>query len=315
MKKVLQWIGIVLGAAVGYIMVRYGLPLLMVILLFTGISMEDEALNNSAEQALTELQLTQIVQHATSRDLTIEGVMTVFPVYQYDYVDNDVHAALMAHLATAEGWQTGTMASNIFSQQLADLHPGAAFLLPEDKITFDAWYTGADTLACFDRDSSLFFHLSKGATPSPGEIKTDGLTVPHNGYLYELETHSGFFGDGETYRACIVPDDARPALEAALAAHSDWQEGIITREEYIHLHTYEFWAVPHLFPAEAVTFDWWCYVDTYARAHPDFESEYTPDNSDFPAVMRQAGARPGSNWLVALYDADTGLFIYYQYDS
>lgn len=315
MKKVLTWLGITLGATAGFLMMRYGLPLLLMAAFLLGLEMEHDALNNDAEEALTQLGLTHIVEYCTTDDLTIDGVMSAFPVYQYDDADNDVHAALMAHLVTAEDWHIGIMTSGVFAEQLAAQHPEAAFLLPEESITFDAWYTGADALAWFDRDSRLFIYMDKAASPTPGEFKADGITVPHTGYLYEMETHGGFFGDGDTYRACIVPEAAHPALEEALAAHADWHESPITREEYLRLHRHEFWSVPDLFPAEAVTFDWWCYVDTYARAHPGYEPDYIADNSNFPAAMQELGEHFSPNWLCALYDADTGLFIYYEYDS
>ncbi len=315
MKKVLQWIGITIGAVAGYLLVHYGLPLLFAIALILGLGKEDDALSNTSEETLGKLELTHIVQNHTKNDLTIEGVVTAFPILHYDYADNDVHVALMTHFATAEGWHTGALPSSVYTEQLSRLHPEAAFLVPGSDVIFDAWYTDEDALAYFDQDKSLFIYLETCASPVPGEIKMDSFTVPHNGYLYELETHSGFFGNGETYRACIVPEAARPGLEETLSAHTDWHKSPISRAEYIHLHRYEFWRAPDIFPAEAVTFDWWCYVDTYARAHPNNVPTYLPDNSDFPVTMQEIGARPGANWLVALYDPDTGLFIFYQYDS
>ena len=312
MKKVLQWIGITIGAVAGYLLVRYGLPLLFALALIFGL---DDALKSTSEETLGKLELTHIVQHHPVTDLTIDGVLTAFPIYRYDYGDKDIHAALMAHFTTADDWHIGALTSGIFAAQLEKIHPEAAFLLPDEDVIFDAWYTGEDALAYFDQDSHLFIYVDKTAFLTPGKFKMDGFTVPHDGYLYELETHSGFFGDGETYRACIVPEAARPALEATFSAHADWHKSPITRAEYIRLHRYEFWGAPDIFPTEVVTFDWWCYVDTYARAHPNDVPAYLPDNSNFPAAMQAIGARPGGNWLVALYDPDTGLFIFYQYDS
>lgn len=200
MRKVLTWLGVALGAAVGCIMVRYGLPLLMMIALLFGLDAIDAPLHSTAEQALGKLELTPIVQNHSKKDLTIEGVVTAFPILEYDAVDNDVHAALMAHLATAEGWQTGALPGSAYAEQLALLHPGAAFLLPEEDVIFDAWYTGEDALAYFDQDKSLFIYLERNGVSTPGEIRLDGFTVPHDGYLYELETHN-LFGYGETYQA------------------------------------------------------------------------------------------------------------------
>lgn len=311
MKKVLQWIGITIGAVAGYLLVRYGLLLLLMVAVFTGLGTKMEALDNNAEQALGKLELTHIVQHHPVKDLTIDGMLTAFPIYRYDYGNKDIHAALMAHFATAEDWHIGTLTSGIFATQLAEIHPEAAFLLPDEDVIFDAWYTGEDALAYFDQDSCLFIYVDKTAILTPGKFKMEGFSVPHNGYLYETETHSGLFQDGETYRACIVPETARPALEASLASHADWHESPITRAEYIRLHQREFWAPQDLFPAEDVTFDWWLYVNE----HPEHTDALPPNNSDFPAAMRAIDARPVGNWVAAFYDKESGLFIFYEFDS
>ena len=56
-------------------------------------------------------------------------------------------------------------------------------------------------------------------------------------------------------------------------------------------------------------------MDAYARSHPDDPDPWPRSGDHFPAVMQEAGAVASMNWLVALYDADTGLFIFYRYDS
>ena len=79
------------------------------------------------------------------------------------------------------------------------------------------------------------------------------------------------------------------------------------------MHTRMFDALSSMLPDPEITFDWWCYVDDYAREHPEKE----PDKDvhpHFPAVMQEAGAVFSLNWHIALYDADTGLFIFYGKD-
>ena len=312
MKKVLQWIGITAAYLGLGAMMFFGIPFMLVLLMVFGLENEHAALNDDAEAALRETGLTAYTEFATWHDLSIEGTLTAFVMPKYDnHVDNtNLRAGLMSCAAETDGWHVEPVT---VADYAARIPAEADFLLPD--VTFDAWFESAGTRSFFDQDSGLFVHLRKGETPKPGSIRAAGLTIPHNGYVYETETHGGFLGDGTTYRAFIVPEAERASLEATLTAHADWHAGAITRAEYIHLHNHEFYSVPGLYPADDVTFDWWCYVNTYARAHPDFVSEYVPDNSDFPAVMQQAGARHAGNWLVALYDADTGLFIYYEYDS
>ena len=312
MKKVLQWIGITVSTIVLGTLFVYGIPLMLGIGLITGLESEHAAMNDDAEAALRETGLTAYTEFATWNDLSISGTLTAFVMPKYDnHVDNtNLRAGIMTHAATAKDWQVEPVTAQEYA---ACLPAEAAFLMPD--ATFDAHHHAENTLAFFDQDSGLMVHLHTDRQPCAGSIRADKLTIPHNGYVYETETHGGFLGDGTTYRAFIVPETEHASLEATLATHPDWHAGAITRAEYIHLHNHEFYSVPGLYPADDVTFDWWCYVNTYARAHPDFVSEYTPDNSDFPAVMRGAGARPAGNWLCALYDPDTGLFIYYEYDS
>jgi len=55
-------------------------------------------------------------------------------------------------------------------------------------------------------------------------------------------------------------------------------------------------------------------VDAYARMYPEDASPTTPD-ARFPAAMQELGACWSMNWRCALYDPDTGLFIYYEHDT
>lgn len=322
MKKLLKWTGVVLAGVAGLALIKLGLPVLFAVLMVKGFEGEYNALNDDAEAAMRETGLTAYTQYATWHDLSIGGTLTAFVMPKYDnHVNNtNLWAGIMDQAASHANWQAAPVTAGEYTALLQAHLPEAAFLQPAADLVFDAKYismTDSDqaALALFDQDSGLMVYLRTDRQPHAGTLRMDGLTVPHNGFVYETETHGGFLGDGTTYQAFIVPEAERASLEATLAAHADWHAGAITRAEYIHLHNHEFYSVPGLYPADDVTFDWWCYVNTYARAHPDFVSEYTPDNSDFPAVMRQACARPAGNWLVALYDADTGLFIYYEYDS
>lgn len=319
MKNVLKWAGIFFSVVVLGTVMAYGIPLMLALLLMTGlvagIEGEWDALNDASEQALTKIGLSAYTEYAPARHLTIDGTITAFQLDRYDYgTDYYIRDDLMTTAAQTDGWHIGEITAEGYQQQIAAFAPGANFLFPRDDLVFDAWYQ-SDALAFFDHDTGLLICLDPERSPSPCTIQADTLTVPSSGCFYELETHSGWMGDGTTYQALIVPEAERPALEATLAAHADWHEGSITHAEYVTLHDREFYALPSLYPAADTTFDWWCYVNTFARNNPDFESDYIPDNSDFPAEMRENGARPSGNWLVAFYDADSGLFIFYQYDS
>lgn len=324
MKDVMKWIKRILIALLITIALSPFLFFGFLALFVNGLEREREAMNDNAESALREIGLTTYAKYSPWEDLHISGILTAFVMPKYDnHVDNtNIWAGVMALAAARhDHWQVESITAEEYASLLQTHLPEAAFLHPAADLVFDAKYinmTGSEPteLAFFDQDTGLMIYLCAYVQqPRAGSITVDKLSVPHNGFAYEMETHGGFFGDGTTYQALIVPEAERPALEATLAAHADWHEGSITHAEYVTLHDREFYGLPSLYPAADVTFDWWCYVDTFARNNPNFESDYIPDNSDFPAVMRDAGARPSGNWLVALYDADSGLFIFYQYDS
>ena len=91
--------------------------------------------------------------------------------------------------------------------------------------------------------------------------------------------------------------------------------GEVTGEACRALQDRRFYNVPELYVLPDVTFDRWCYVDDYTRRNPDEADWYPRSDDGFPAVMQAVGAKSSMNWRIALYDADTGLLIYYEYDS
>lgn len=323
MKKVLQWIGITAAYLGLGTMMFFGIPFLLGLLMVFGLESEHAAMDDHAEAALRETGLTAYTEYATWHDLTIDGTLTAFVMPKYDnHVDNtDLWAGVMGLAAAHHNhWQAESVTAGEYASLLKTHLPEATFLHPAADLIFDAKYvnmTGSDPaeLAFFDQDTGLMIYLCTYIQqPRAGSITADKLSVPHNGYVYEMETHGGFHGDGNTYYALIVPEEHRPPLEKALAAHADWHEGIITNAEYRVMHDKLFSQVPPLYPAADVDFEWYSFVDTNARTYPE---EASPTTSDprFPAAMQNVGACWSMNWLCALYDADTGLFIYYEYDS
>lgn len=323
MKKVLQWIGITAAYLGLGTLMFFGIPFLLGLLMVFGLESEHAAMNDDAEAALRATGLTAHTEYAPWHDLSIEGTLTAFVMPKYDnHVDNtNLWAGVMALAAAHHNhWQAESVAAGEYVSLLKTHLPEAAFLHPAADLIFDAKYVnvvGSDPaeLAFFDQDTGLMIYLCTYVQqPRAGSITADKLSVPHNGYVYEMETHGGFLGDGSTWYALIVPEEYRPALEKTLAAHADWHEGVITNEEYRQLHIRRFFQALPLYPAADVTFEWCSFVDTYARMYPD-EPPRTDRDADFPAAMQNVGACWSMNWLCALYDADTGLFIYYEYDS
>lgn len=315
MKNVLKWAGIIIGYIALSAIFLFSVPLVLGFLFVHGLEADYDAMNDDAESALREIGLNTYAEYATWHDMSIGGSLTAFVMPQYDnYVDNtNLWDGIMGHAAAAAEWEVAPVTAGEYAQALRAAFPEAAFLLPAD-VTFDAWYEDAQALAFFDQDTGLMICLRPGTQPHTGRIKAAGLTIPHNGFVYETETHGGFHGDGTTFQAFIVAEDKRAAFEADLAAHVDWHAGTVTRAEYITMHDKLFFEVPPLYPQSGVDFEWWCYVDTFDRMYPDKATDDLPDER-FPAAMQAAGAHYAGNWLVALYDADTGLMVFFQYDS
>lgn len=314
MSKAFQWFCRFCAVLVAFFTLIGASGFLLAMLLYAGFTAELDSRDDPAENALNAIGLTDYAQYAPSDHLTIGDTLTAFIMFKYDNREDntDLHAGIMARAVASPDWQVGSVTTKEYTNLMKAHLPEAAFLLPDD-VTFDARYQTKDAMAFFDQDTGLMICHNPGKTPRPGSIRADKLSVPHNGHVYTMETHGGFHGDGTTFYALIVPEEQRAAFEATLTVHADWHEGTVTHAEYTTLQNC-FYEYPGLLPSADVTFDWWSYVDTYARSHPDKESDFDV-HPDFPAAMREAGACWSLNWLVALYDADTGLFIYYEYDS
>lgn len=320
MKKALNWFIQFLGVLFIVItIVPSVLGFLFFSVLWVGSNLLAWDLDHEADAhvvaALENTRLAAYVEYAPYHAMTIDGSLTAFIMPKYDnHTDNtNLWAGMMTSAAELPGWHAEKVSREAYAAKLSTVFPEAAFLLPLDR-TLDAWYEDTDQLAFFDQDTGLMVHLQSDAQPHSGHIKVDGLTIPHNGFLYEYETHGGFHGDGTTYQALIVPEDKRITFESTLAKHTDWHEGIVSPDEYAYMHINMFYQLPMMLPEPEIAFDWWCYVDDYARDHPGKEP-VNDVHPDFPAVMREAGVVLSLNWHIALYDTDTGLFIYYQLDS
>nr|MBR4281579.1 hypothetical protein [Clostridia bacterium] len=315
MKKVINWL---LNAAMIIIVTVTLAPVVLGVLffIFLFVAIKTDALDglSRSEAAIAALEATRLsayTEHAPYHCTTVDDCMTIFELSRYDnHVDNtDLRAGLVALAASTDGWHSNALTPEEYA---ACIPAEAAFLLPD--VTFDAWFESAEDMAFFNQETGLFIHLRKNNLPRPGTIRAYDLTVHHNGYLYQMETHGGFHGDGSTYYALIVPEEERAALEATLSAHADWHNTTISCGDYLVMHDRMFFEAPPLYSDEGTDFEWWSYVDTYARQYHEKE-ERSGSNDCFPAAMQELGAHFSMNWLCALYDADTGLFIYYEYDS
>jgi len=315
MKKALNWLlnaamVVIVGAAVAPLVLGVLFFILLFIASKTGM-LDGLSRSDAAVAVLEAAHLSAYTAHAPHHITTVDDSMLLFDLIEYDNLDESaiLRQQLLKTIATTDGWHVKALSP---AEYAACIPAEAAFLLPD--ATFDAWFESAKDMAFFDQETGLFIRLRKDEAPEPGSVRANGLTVPYAGCLYEMETHGGFHGDGSTYYALIVPESQRPALEKAIAAHADWHRGSVTHAEYRVLHDKLFFQVLPLYPAADVAFEWCSFVDAYARMYPEDASPTTPD-ARFPAAMQELGACWSMNWRCALYDPDTGLFIYYEHDT
>ncbi len=303
MKKVKRALNTLCAIVVGCIVL---LPLVMfgvIILLFAGAGQEQDEMRAVSMEVLVALGVQDADTYTTWLDLTIDGQLTAFEVPA-------------CALDGTDGWIKSEYTGADYARQIQFFAPDAAFLLPDASVTFEQLrYGDGSSLTWYDPDTELLIHWHAQKTPECGSVRIDRMKVSHSGWLYEIETHGGFNGDGTTFLAFIVPEEERSALTAKLATQEGWLPCAVTQAEYAAFQDRAFYEVPPLFPPEDVVFDWCCYVDVFARKYPDHERTIVLDGSAFPAALQEVGAVRSGNWLAAFYDAETGLMIYYEYDS
>ena len=236
MKKCLNWLintvfVLIISVTLAPVIISTLAFILLLVLIKTD-TLDGLSRSEAAVAALETTRLSAYTEHAPYHCTTIDDRMTIFEIAEYDNrVDNtDLRAGLMALAADTDGWHVEAVSAADYA---ARIPAGAAFLLPD--VTFDAWFESAEDMAFFDQESGLFVHLREGEAPKPGTVRADKLTVPHNGFVYEMETHGGFHGDGTTFYALITPEEKRVTFEATLNDHTDWHKGMVTHAEYAEL--------------------------------------------------------------------------------
>ncbi len=245
--------------------------------------------------------------------VTADG-LTAFEVSVYDdHVNNTRQRDVMQEAAkSAAGWHAETLTWAEFARHQAKLAPETAFLQPDTGFT--AWYADETSFAAFDAESGLFMLLT-GAAGKARDFAEAGLRITRIEGMYSFDSHGGFFDNGVSWQAFVVPQEQRGAAEAAMTSGGSWREGEITRAEYVRMHqAFPGW-LPGLYPAKDVVFDLWYWEDAFAAMHPERAQETGGSLEQYPRVMQDAGVVRSRNWRVAVYDRESGLLIWYAYDS
>ena len=132
MKHILKWAGILIAdIALGTLMC-FGLPLLVVGLMVSGLEAEHNAMDDAAEAVLIRTGLTAYVEDAVWNDLSIDDTLIVFEMPSYSNRTDtfDLRERMMAGMAQLPGWQTENVTSAEYADLLTAACPDAAFLLP-----------------------------------------------------------------------------------------------------------------------------------------------------------------------------------------
>lgn len=227
----------------------------------------------------------------------------VMPWYASRDNPGDLRADAMNAITSAEGWHTEPVTAAEFDELLRACQVGIP-LAPAADAIYDAWFfrqggiyppvlpaqrpAGEWTLCFFDRDNGTFITLTQDNTmqdadalaqhsPEKLPLAALGLEGISLGTLPFLRQETPV-----SLTALEVPAALRDEFLRLMTASGFWQESSTSRRDFsamLKSMQEEVW--PCLYPAVGVTFDW-CFQQGKTSA-----------------------------W----YDVDTGLFIYYQYDS
>lgn len=218
----------------------------------------------------------------------------VMPWYESRSNPGDLRADAMQAISSAEGWHAEPVTATALNELLMICQTSTP-LHPAPDGVYDAWFfrhegaypaalptqrpAGKWTLCFFDQDNGTFITLTDAAIlqdASELPLQAFALEGLPLGYVPILQQETPF-----SLTAFEMPSSLRPDVLQRLSS-SLWQASRITCSDFsrqLECMQEEVW--PCLYPASEVIFDWCFQQDK----------------------------------LHALYDPDTGLFIYYESDS
>lgn len=218
----------------------------------------------------------------------------VMPWYESRSNPGDLRADAMQAIFSAEGWHAEPVTATALNELLMICQTSTP-LHPAPDAVYDAWFfrhegacpaalptqrpAGKWTLCFFDQDNGTFITLTDAAIlqdASELPLQAFALEGLPLGYVPILQQETPF-----SLKAFEMPSSLRPDVLQRLS-FSLWQASRITCSDFsrqLECMQEEVW--PCLYPASEVIFDWCFQQDK----------------------------------LHALYDPDTGLFIYYESDA
>lgn len=223
----------------------------------------------------------------------------VMPWYDSRENPRDLRADAMDAISAANGWHTEPVTAAAFAALLQACQVSLP-LHPAEDAVYDAWFfrheslypevlpaqrpAGQWTLSFFDRDSGTFITLTQADTTQDTAALKPSLTVLGlSGLENRLGTLPVLLQDTPvSLTAFEIPAALRGTILSRIDSSGIWQKCSISGREAASLLANlqeEVW--PCLVPSASAAFDWHCQQGTH----------------------------------FALYDPDTGLFIYYESDA
>lgn len=196
-------------------------------------------------------------------------------------------------LRITPGWHVESIPAERVAQLMRTYCPESV-LLPDSGGMFEAW----------------FFAQGRNCPDTiPGERPMDEWTMgffdaDEGWWLYIADTGRETGGNAQMVQAGPV------AIRAGCQPPDEgpWNMGEITREELVRLMNRtqeEVW--PKLYPAEGIAFDRWRWEDRSGG------KVFSWNENAFPQVLVNAGIQDSRDWVLTLYDDETGLLVVYEY--
>lgn len=222
-----------------------------------------------------------------------EGLSAFCMPHYYSREDpRDLREEALEKLRTLPGWHVEEVDAAQVTALMQAFCPGAA-LFPMEGVSFQAWFCEMD-----------------GEYPEtiPGETTgqwTLGFFCKEAGWWLCMNERGCELGES------VPMQQVGPiAVTAAYQPADDgpWNEGEITRDELVRLmaRTQEE-VCPQLYPAAGIVFDRWRWEDRSGGKAFDWNT------SAFPQALLNAGIQDSRDWVLTLYDEETGLQITYEY--
>lgn len=291
-------------------------------LLLTGCMMGDKTTGGThVRNAQNQLGLKGIYLYGFNV-MYMGDALTAFAMPLYRSREDPTNLRLLAleKLEEVPGWHVEPVEAARVTEIMKACCPEAT-LFPAEDSRFEAWYfrqgkeypetlpsklaEGDWTLGFFDVDAGLWLHMDSEAAHGPvddlplAEIGIEGM---------EVGSYAAIRQEGPiSITSLILPEGVRSSL---LNSKMGWEKGEQTHREIVRmLNGTQEEAWPQIYPAADMVFDQWMLVDDRSEAPLSYEWRAYA----YPEALKEKGISYTRDWLLALYDRETGQLVIYEY--